>query len=214
MRHDVGMGACGAGRASFTVGFARVVEPSCRTTRKRLGRRSWTRPLVGTQHLDLTQSRLRPAMHAEIRLAFVKLLDRFLARSHAHSSDRMQGGRTWFQARKIQQPTPRVCDALGLRGKNVRRGMAGRARERGAGPAALVGRRGSPPGRRVRGRTLEPVWSTGSEKGDGRALSGRMGRLSRPSLLSNFRTTGALVKPQRVWSARLASVIPNSRCTQ
>ena len=110
MRHDVGMGACGAGRASFTVGVARVVEPSCRTTRKRLGRRSWTRPLVGTQHLDLTQSRLRPAMHAEIRLAFVKLLDRFLERSHAHSSDRMQGGRTWFQASKIQQPTPRVCE--------------------------------------------------------------------------------------------------------
>ena len=124
-------------------------------------------------------------------------MDRFLARSHAHSSDRMQGGRTWFQAHKTQQPTPRVCDAPLLRLKNVRRGMAGRARERGAGPAALVGRRGSPPGRRVRGCTLEPVWSTSSEKGDGRALSGRMGRLSRASLLSNFRTTGALVKPRR-----------------
>ena len=109
----------------------------------------------------------------------------------------MQGGRTWFQARKIQQPTPRVCDALGLRLKNVRRGMAGRARERGAGPAALVGRRGSPPGRRVRGRTLEPVWSTGSEKGDGRALRSRMARLFEGLLLSNFRTIGSLVKPRR-----------------
>ena len=61
----------------------------------------------------------------------------------------------------------------------------------------MLGEGGSRPGRRVRGRTLEPVWSTSSEKGDGRALSGRMGRLSRASLLSNFRTTGALVKPRR-----------------
>ena len=95
-----------------------------------------------------------------------------------------------------------AADATRVRGKdlrlkNVRRGTAGRMREGGAGPAALLGEGGSRPGRRVRGRTLEPVWSTGSEKGDGRALSGRMGRLSRPSLLSNFRTTGALVKPRR-----------------
>ena len=124
----------------------------------------------------------------------------------------MQGGRTWFQARKIQQPTPRVCDALGLRLKNVRRGMAGRARERGAGPAALVGRRSAKPGRRVRVRTLEPAWSTSSEKGDGRALSGRMGRLSRASLLSNFRTTGALVKPQR--GADKTQINNNETCTR
>ena len=79
----------------------------------------------------------------------------------------------------------------------VRRGMAGRVRERGAGLAALVSRRSAKPGRRVRVRTLEPVWSTGSEKGDGRAFGARMGRLSRPSLLSRFRTTGVLQKPYR-----------------
>ena len=182
VRHDVGVGACGAGRERYTVGVGRGVEPSCRTTRTPLGRRSRTRPLVGTQHLDLTKSRLQPAMHAEIRFAFVKKMDRLLERSHAHSSDIMQGGRTWFQASISQQSTPRVCDALGLRKNNVRRGMAGRARERGAGLAALVSRRSAKPGRRVRVRTLEPVWSTGSEKGDGRAFGARMGRLSRPSL--------------------------------
>ena len=85
-------------------------------------------------------------------------------------------------------------------------------REGGAGPAALLGEGGSRPGRRVRGRTLEPVWSTGSEKGDGRALSGRMGRLSRPSLLSNFRTTGALVKPQR---GTLSNIhVPTTACNE
>ena len=197
VRHEVGVGECGAGRERFTAGVARVVEPSCHTTRKRLGRRSRTRPLVGTQHLDLTKSRLRPAMHAEIRFAFVKKMDRFFRNSHAHSSSCMQGGRTWFQASISQQSTPRVCDALGLRKNNVRRGMAGRARERGAGLAALVSRRSAKPGRRVRVRTLEPVWSTGSEKGDGRAFGARMGRLSRPSLLSRFRTTGVLQKPYR-----------------
>ena len=67
------------------------------------------------------------------------------------------------------------------------------------------------PGRRVRGRTLEPVWSTSSEKGDGRALSGRMGRLSRASLLSNFRTTGALVKPRRAKSCEM-TVSPSLLC--
>ena len=51
------VGACGAGRARFTVGIARIVEPSCRTTQTPLGRRSRTRPLVGTQHFDLTKSR-------------------------------------------------------------------------------------------------------------------------------------------------------------
>ena len=111
VRHDVGVGACGAGRARYTVGVARVVEPSCRTTRKPLGRRSWTRPLVGTQHLDLTKSRLRPAMHAEIRFAFVKKMDWFFRNSHAHSSSCMQGGCTWFQASINQQSTPHVCDA-------------------------------------------------------------------------------------------------------
>ena len=70
-------------------------------------------------------------------------------------------------------------------------------REGGAGPAALLGEGGSRPGRRVRGCTLEPVWSTSSEKGGGRALSGRMGRLFEGLLLSNFRTIGSLVKPQR-----------------
>ena len=86
----------------------------------------------------------------------------------------------------------------------MRRGMAGRARERGAGPAALVGRRSAKPGRRVRVRTLEPAWSTSSEKGDGRALRSRMARLFEGLLLSNFRTIGFLVKPQRVYEVRIA----------
>ena len=70
-------------------------------------------------------------------------------------------------------------------------------REGGAGPAALLGEGGSRPGRRVRGCTLEPVWSTSSEKGDGRALRSRMARLFEGLLLSNFRTIGSLVKPRR-----------------
>ena len=136
------------------------------------------------------QKSLRPAMHTEIQFAFVKKMDRFFGNSHAHSSPCMQGGRTWFQARKTQQPTPRVYDALKMKSKNVRPGIAGRAREGGARPAALVGRRHAKPRRRVRGRTVEPVWSTGSEKGDGRAFGARIGRLSRAPLLSRFRTTG------------------------
>ena len=75
-------------------------------------------------------------------------------------------------------------------------------REGGAGPAALLGEGGSRPGRRVRGCTLEPVWSTSSEKGDGRALRSRMARLFEGLLLSNFRTIGSLVKPRRVWDER------------
>ena len=45
---------------------------------------------------------------------------------------------------------------------------------------------------------MEPVWSTSSEKGDGRALRSRMARLFEGLLLSNFRTIGSLVKPRRV----------------
>ena len=170
VRHDVGVGACGAGRERYTVGVGRGVEPSCRTTRTPLGRRSRTRPLVGTQHLDLTKSRLQPAMHAEIRFAFVKKMDRLLERSHAHSSDIMQGGRTWFQASISQQSTPRVCDALGLCGEawQAEREREGRDWQHwsagevpnpggacGFAPWSLCG---APAARRATGGPLEPAW--------------------------------------------------------
>ena len=54
-----------------------------------LGLVRWSAPSISTS--PKVDSDL--PLHAEIRFAFVKKMDRLLARSHAHSPDIMQGGR-------------------------------------------------------------------------------------------------------------------------
>ena len=49
----LGVGACGAGKARFTVGFARAVEPSCRTSRQPFKRTPPTRWVVHGRSLLL-----------------------------------------------------------------------------------------------------------------------------------------------------------------
>ena len=85
--------ACVVGRARFTLGVARGVQRSCRTTRPPLERRPPTRWLLDALHLDLTRSRLPDGLPKRSAKALENHTLESPARLRAHSSSWIHGGR-------------------------------------------------------------------------------------------------------------------------